>query len=120
MSAALAVVGPLVLAGCSGANQSLRMQLPTLVSGVVTSRPPCRAGQVCSFVVTLAPDAVVVATGKDGSHVTHADAQGHYQISLLDGTWTLVAHRTAAAPGGPPVRVQLSPGGSATVNLQTG
>lgn len=103
---------------CSGQNQSGQMQVPAVVSGVVEARPPCRAGQVCSFVVALVPDALVEAEGKDGIHRVRADARGHYHLSLLVGTWTLTAHRTTGAPAGPPVRVQLTPGGAATVNLQ--
>ena len=104
--------------GCSGQNQSGDMQVPAVVSGVVEARPPCRAGQVCPFVVALVPDAVVEAEGKDGTHWVRADAGGHYHVSLLVGTWTLTARRTTTGPAGPPVRVQLSPGGAATVNLQ--
>lgn len=94
------------------------MQVPGLVSGVVEARPPCRTGQVCSFVVALVPDAAVEAVGKDGTHWVHADAHGHYQLSLLIGTWTLLARRTVTGPPGQPVRVQVSPGGTFTVNLR--
>ena len=107
-------------AGCSGANQSIQMQVPAVVSGVVTARPPCRPGQVCSFLVALVPGAVVDAMGKDGSHEVRADAHGHYQMALLIGTWTLSARRTLGAPSGPPVRIQVSPATVRTVNLQVG
>ena len=110
----------LAAAGCSGANQSIQMQVPAVISGVVTARPPCHPGQVCSFLVALVPDAVVDAVGKDGSHEVHADAQGHYQLALLIGTWTLSARRTAGAPAGPSVRIQAVPATSRTVNLQVG
>jgi hypothetical protein len=105
-------------AACSGANQAGSMQVPGVVSGVVTGRPPCVPGRACSFLVALVPNALVQAVGKDGSHWVRADAHGHYQVALLDGTWTLAARRSANSASGPPVRVQVSPGASATVDLQ--
>jgi hypothetical protein len=106
------------VAACSGANQSGQMQVPGVVSGVVTARPACVPGRACSFLVALVPNALVEALGKDGSHWVRADAHGHYDVALLDGTWTLTAHRTLTSAGGPPVRIQVTPGRPATVNLQ--
>ena len=56
--------------------------------------------------------------GKDGSHWVRADVHGHYQLALLDGTWTLTARRAVNTPSGPPVRIQVTPGGSSTVDLR--
>lgn len=114
----LGVALALGTAACSGANQAGSMQVPAVVTGVVTSRPPCQPGRACSFLVALVPGALVEAAGKDGSHQVRADNHGHYRMALLDGTWTLSARRSTGAPAGRPVRVQLSPAGSATVDLQ--
>lgn len=105
-------------AACSGANQAGDMQVPGVVSGVVTARPACVPGRACSFLVALVPNALVEAEGKDGSHWVRADVHGHYRIALLVGTWTLTARRTLNTTPGPPVRAQVSPGGSSTVDLQ--
>ncbi|HET6809816.1 MAG TPA: hypothetical protein VFH50_02270 [Acidimicrobiales bacterium] len=118
LGAGLTAVLGVGVAACSGANQSGDLQVPGVVSGVVTGRPPCVPGRACSFLVALVPDALVQAVGKDGSHWVRADAHGHYQLALLDGTWTLTARRTLNSASGPSVRVQVSPGGSATVDLQ--
>lgn len=93
------------------------MQVPGVVSGVVTARPPCVPGRACSFLVALVPNALVEAVGKDGSHWVRADVHGHYRMALLDGTWTLSARRTLNSASGPSVRVDVTPGGSATVDL---
>ena len=114
LTAALAVGA----AACSGANQSGQLQVPAIVSGVVTSRPPCVPGRACSFLVALVPDALVQAVGKDGSHRVRADVHGHYRVALLVGTWTLTARRTLDSASGRPVRVQLPAGGETTVDLQ--
>ncbi|MHB1444741.1 MAG: hypothetical protein ACYCZV_03650 [Acidimicrobiales bacterium] len=115
----LAVIG-LALAGCAGGNQAGALQLPAPVSGVVTARSPCQPGHACSFLVALVPGALVVANGKDGTHEARADAHGRYQLFLLEGVWTLQAARSATAPMGLPVRVDLSAGRAATVNLSAG
>ena len=105
-------------AACSGANQSGDMQVPGVVSGVVTARPACVPGRACSFLVALVPNALVQAVGKDGTHWVRADVHGHYHVALLVGTWTLMARRALNSPSGPPVRTQVTPGGSSTVDLQ--
>ena len=118
LAASLAVSLPLALTACGVGNQAGQLQMPAVVSGVVTTRPPCVPGRACPFLVALVPDAVVEAMGNDGSHFVHADAHGHFRIALLIGEWTLVAHRTMGSPPGPPVRLHLDAGQTATVNLQ--
>jgi len=115
----LAVAG-LAVAGCAAGNQAASRQTPAPVSGVVTARPPCPSGRACSFLVALVPDGLVVASGKDGTHEVRADGHGHYQIFLLEGVWTLQAARSPTAPMGTPVRVDLTAGRAATVNLSVG
>jgi len=108
------------LAGCAGGNQAGVLQAPAPVSGVVTARPPCQPGHACSFLVALVPGALVVANGKDGTHEVRADGHGHYRLFLLEGVWTLQAARRPTGPMGLPVRVDLSAGRAATVNLSAG
>ena len=116
LAAFAGAVGALALAGCG--NQMAAQQSPAPVTGTVTSRPNCRPGQACPFLVALVPDALVVATGKDGAHEVHADAHGHFQIYLLEGLWTLKASRADSSTPGPGVTVDLSAGQSRQVNLQ--
>ena len=41
-----------------------------------------------------------------------------FALALLDGTWTLTARPAVNTPSGPPVRIQVTPGGSLTVDLR--
>jgi hypothetical protein len=104
------------LAGCS--NQVVAQQVPVQVTGVVTSKPPCVPGQACPFLVALVPGALVVATGKDGTHEVHADGHGRYGIYLLEGRWTLRASRPTSSALETPVSVDLQSGHNRQVSLQ--
>lgn len=99
-------------------NQMAADQVPAPVSGTVTSRPPCQPGHACPFLVALVPDALVVASGKDGVHEAHADAHGHFRIYLLEGLWTLRASRRASAAQGPAVSIDVRAGQGRQVDLQ--
>ena len=116
--AGLALVLTLPLGSAACGNQVAGDQVPAQVSGTVTSRPACQPNQACSFLVALVPDALVVASGKDGIHEAHADAHGHYQLFLLEGLWTLRASRTASSAQGSSVSVDFQHGQDRQVNLQ--
>lgn len=112
---ALAATMALGAGGCG--NQLAASQTPAPVSGTVTSRPPCQPRHACSFLVALVPGAFVVASGKDGSHETHADAHGHFRLYLLEGVWTLHAARTGSSALGPGVTIDVGAGQARTVAL---
>lgn len=111
-----------LLTGCAVGNQSGELQVPAVVSGLVTAAASCPAGSPnCSDVVATVAGAVVQAVGKDGTHDAVTDASGHYQIALLQGEWTLVArHSGTSTQVGPPRRELLTAGSTVVVNLQAG
>ena len=111
-----------MLEGCAVGNQAGALQVPAVVTGLVTATSACPPGSsACPGVVTTVPGAVVQAQGKDGTHEAVADANGHYQIALLGGEWTLAAQRSGASvTTGPSKRLDLSAGSSVVLNLEAG
>jgi len=111
-----------LLTGCAVGNQAGQLQIPAMVTGLVTAPSVCPTGSAaCPGVVTTVPGAIVQAQGKDGTHEAVADANGHYQLSLLGGEWTLAAQRSGSSvTTGPSRRLDLTAGSSVVVNLEAG
>ena len=117
-----AVLAGAVLAGCAIGNQAGQLQVPAIITGLVTASPTCASGSAgCPSVVTTIAGAIVQAVGKDGTHEAVTDANGHYQIALLVGEWTLAAQRTGTSSStGPSKRLDVGAGQNLVVNLEAG
>ena len=117
--ASLAVAAVLAVAagGCAGGEVAAR-QVPAFLSGRVLAGPPCPPDAQQACVGRTVPGAVVVATGKDGTHRVAADGAGSYGIALLTGEWTLVATTPDGAQRSPGQRMFLRPGQALSVDLR--
>jgi hypothetical protein len=111
-------------AGCGLANPSGAMQLPALVSGLVTGpASTCAAGSTCG--TTPQSAALVSATCKDGVHSVRTDSDGKYHIALLTGQCALQASvegstGTVEGSAGSIVRVYVNPSQVLTIDLRVG
>lgn len=113
------LAAPVLAAGLGAcSNPVVATQTPAVVSGTVTAAPVCTPGAACSDILAVVPRAVVEASGKAGTQEVRADRRGHYQISLLQGTYLLQAARAPGSTASGGVQITLSPSETRTVNLR--